>query len=442
MPITSLARRRANAYIGILCALFLAGALLNAAAAHASTVTIRQAPDGQYTLLRDGKPYFINGAGGVDHLAMLASLGGNSIRTWGVDQLDKQADGKPLLDRLQELNLTITAGIWVEHERHGFNYSDPAMLQKQRDTVRADVRKYKGSPALLIWGLGNEMEGPASAGDDPRIWKELNVLAGIVKQEDPSHPVMTVIAGATAPKIEGILKYYPNIDILGVNAYSGASGVGRTLKGLGWKKPFILTEFGPAGAWEVPATPWHAPIEPSSREKAGTYYATETGVVQDAKDICLGSYVFLWGHKQEATSTWYGMFLKTGEKLPTVDAIVRAWTGKWPPNRSPRIVSFTTPLREATVGAGQQVAASVVAEDPENDPLQYEWTVTAESTDRKVGGDTESEPPSFPECTASAHGSAVTIKTPTQPGAYRLFITVRDGQGGASEDNVPFLVTQ
>jgi hypothetical protein len=192
----------------------------------------------------------------------------------------------------------------------------------------------------------------------------------------------------------------------------------------------------------VPSTPWHAPIEPSSRDKAATYFATETGVIQDSKDICLGTYVFLWGQKQEVTSTWYGMFLKSGEKLPTVDAIVRAWTGKWPPTRSPRIVSFDTPLREATVPAGQTSTATVTAEDPQGDPLQYEWTVTAESTDRKVGGARESEPPSFPECVVSAQNNSATIKTPAQPGAYRLFVTVRDGKGGASEDNVPFLVTQ
>ena len=417
-----------------------AALLVLPAQAGASVVNIQQDGAGKFVLLKDGQPYFIDGAGGTQHLQMLKDLGGNSIRTWGIEQLDQPADGKPLTERAQELGLTITAGIWVEHERHGFDYSNPAEVQAQRDKVRAAVRKYKDTPALLIWGLGNEMEGPASTGADVRIWKELNVLAGIVKEEDPNHPVMTVIAGAQDAKIKGILANYPNIDILGVNAYSGASGVGKTLTDLNWKKPFILTEFGPSGAWEVPATKWHAPIEPSSREKAATYYATESNVVQDSKNICLGTYVFLWGHKQEVTSTWYGMFLSTGEKLPTVDAIVRAWTGKWPANRSPRISSFDTSLRESTVQAGSTVPAAVSAVDPEGDPLTYEWAVTAESTDRKVGGDAESAPPSFAECTAGQQGASINVKVPTKPGAYRLFITVRDGKGGASEDNVPFLV--
>ena len=41
------------------------------------------------------------------------------------------------------------------------------------------------------------------------------------------------------------------------------------------------------------------------------------------------------GNKQEATSSWFGMLLDTGEKLPTSDAISRAWNDKWPNNRAP-----------------------------------------------------------------------------------------------------------
>ena len=38
-----------------------------------------------WQLLRDSKPYYINGAGGAKNLEMLSQLGGNSSRTWGVD---------------------------------------------------------------------------------------------------------------------------------------------------------------------------------------------------------------------------------------------------------------------------------------------------------------------------------------------------------------------
>lgn len=404
-----------------------------------SVVKVDKDANGGFQLLRDGKPFFIKGAGGTNNLKELVKYGGNSIRTWGAEQLDEKVDGKTLLDRAQELGLAVTAGLWVKHERHGFNYSDPAQVQKQRDDIRAAVRKHKDHPALLMWGLGNEMEGPISDGSDSRIWKELEVLAKIIKEEDPNHPVMSVIASAIPAKVQGVMDHYPSIDVLGVNAYGGASGVGKALQQLGWKKPFVLTEFGPLGHWEVPKTKWGAPIEPSSRDKAGSYYATQTSVVADGKGTCLGTYVFLWGQKQEVTSTWYGMFLKSGEKLPTVDAMVRAWSGNWPENRSPK-VRLETPLREASVAPRQEIKASATAEDAEGDPLKYEWIVFEESTDRKVGGDDEAEPPKVDGCIVSQKDGEVTLRTPSKPGAYRLFLIVRDGKGGASADNVPFEV--
>ena len=89
---------------------------------------------------------YINGAGGTSRLQTLAECGGNSIRTWGIESLSQPVDGKPLIDRAQELGLAVTAGIWLGHEHHGFNYSDEAQLEKQRDAVRAAVRKYKDPP--------------------------------------------------------------------------------------------------------------------------------------------------------------------------------------------------------------------------------------------------------------------------------------------------------
>ena len=422
---------------GLSACLFVMPAL----AAEPSVVAIKEATPGHFVLLRNGQPFAIHGAGGTMHLADLVKYGGNSIRTWGIESLEEKVDGKSLLDRCQELGIAVTAGIWIGHERHGFDYSDEAQLKKQRDTVRTAVRKYRGHPALLMWGLGNEMEGPTADGKDTRIWKELNTLAAIVKEEDRQHPVMTVIAGAAESKVKGIIEHYPNIDVLGVNSYSGASGSVRSAKQAGWKKPFVLTEFGPQGHWEVAKTEWGVPIEPTSRNKASNYYAT-LALLAENTDICLGSYVFLWGQKQEVTSTWYGMFLASGEKLPTVDAVCYAWTGKWPANRSPKITGFESPLKEATIAPGLTSTATVEAQDAENDKLGWSWSVVEESSDRKTGGDAEAVPPPVPGSIISQADGKVTIKTPEKPGAYRLFVIVRDGHGGASADNVPFRVAR
>ena len=63
-----------------------------------------------------------------------------------------------------------------------------------------------------------------------------------------------------------------------------------------------------------------------------------------------------------------------------------------------------------------------------------------ESTDRKTGGDKESVPEPVKGSVVSQENDQATIKAPTKPGDYRLFVIVRDGQGGASADNIPFKV--
>lgn len=388
--------------------------------------------------MRDGAPFHIRGAGGETHLAELAELGGNGIRTWGIEALAKTVDGQPLMDRCHALKLSVTAGIWIAHPRHGFNYADPAQLERQRQQVRTAVRKYRHHPALLMWGLGNEMEGAG----DPRIWKELNILAGIVKEEDPHHPVMTAIAGASAEKIRGVLAHYPNLDVLGINAYANASRVGTRLKDAGWSKPFVLSEFGPPGHWEVEKTAWGAAIEPTSRKKASSYYATQKLIAENAKDRCLGTFCFIWGFKQETTATWYGMFLPSGEKLPTVDAMCKSWTGDWPSNRCPRVERFESDLAGAVMPPGKRVDITTEVNDPDGDALTFSWRVMAESRDLRQGGDAESAPRTLRDCIVSQDGGSVVLKTPEQPGAYRLFLEVRDGKGSASVENICFRVAR
>ncbi|MCC5024095.1 MAG: hypothetical protein J6386_15485 [Candidatus Synoicihabitans palmerolidicus] len=46
----------------------------------------------------------------------------------------------------------------------------PGLLPRHLTTVR----RYRDHPAVLMWGLGNEMEGD---GTDPRVWRELETLA-------------------------------------------------------------------------------------------------------------------------------------------------------------------------------------------------------------------------------------------------------------------------
>jgi hypothetical protein len=241
-------------------------------------------------------------------------------------------------------------------------------------------------------------------------------------------------------KVRALMRDYRSLDILGVNAYGGAVGVARALAEAGWDKPFILAEYGPVGHWEVDKTAWGAPIEPLAREKARNYLAAHNAAIADGEGRCLGTFAFVWGQKQETTATWYGMFLASGEKLPSVDAVSYAWNGHWPKNRSPHIDRIEAEFALGTVPPGARLLASAHVSDAQDCQLQFDWVVVAESTDRKEGGDPETAPPAFPECVLKNGEAQVEFVAPVRPGAYRLFLYVRNGRGGASADNIPFLV--
>ena len=93
-------------------------------AAGAGPIPVRiEATGGGYRLLRGGEPYVVRGAGtgNPEMLARLKDSGGNSVRTWHVD------DGT-LLDRAQELGISVSLCLYIARERHGFDYDDEAAV--------------------------------------------------------------------------------------------------------------------------------------------------------------------------------------------------------------------------------------------------------------------------------------------------------------------------
>jgi len=177
----------------------------------------------------------------------LVEAGGNSIRTWGADGVG------PLLDKAHQLGLTVTVGLWLGHERHGFDYQDDDAVVKQLEQAEASIKKYRHHPALLMWGIGNEMEGD---GGNPAVWYAVNHIARMAKSLDPNHPTVTVVAEAAPRKIQSVHRFCPDIDVVGLNTYGGVASIGKRYLDAGGKKPYLVTEFGPPGTWETGSTKW------------------------------------------------------------------------------------------------------------------------------------------------------------------------------------------
>lgn len=386
---------------------------------------------GGHTLTVGGEPFEIKGAGGDADKALLAACGGNTFRTWGVDETTGD-----LLDEAQANGLKVALGIWVGHARHGFDYGDPAQIRKQFDDAKAAVEKHKDHPALLMWGVGNEMEEYAAT-SDPRVWKAVNDIAAMIKEVDGAHPTMTVIAEIGGDKLPSIKQYCPAIDAVGINTYGGVTSIPTRYAEADMDRPYVVTEFGPPGTWEIPRNGWDVPEELSSTAKAEIYAAAHAAL--DADPACLGSFAFTWGNKQEATATWFGMFLPDGSRLGAVDAMTEAWSGAPAADLAPQIAELAL-VGEPVVAPGAEVTARLKATDPEGQPLAAEWVLFQEMDEFESMGDFRATPPTFPDAITEADATGATVTMPERAGNYRLFAYLRDGAGGGAVANVPLRV--
>jgi hypothetical protein len=404
------------------------------AQAGAIKVELKHTANG-YQLLRGGQVYFVKGAGGSSYPDRIAAYGGNSIRTWGSYGAQKT------LDSAQKYGLTVLMGLDVARERHGFNYDDSVAVKKQLEKLRLEVLKYKDSPVVLAWGIGNELNLQYK---NPKVWDAVNEISKMIHKEDPNHPTMTVLAGINKDLVEYIKTRCPDLDMLAINTYAGLATLPASVRTCGWDGAYLVTEWGPTGHWEGLQTEWKSPIEETSSEKAAVYRTRYEWSVERDRDKCLGSYVFLWGQKQERTPTWYGIFTDKGEESEVVDVMQYLWSGNWPKNQAPHIYSLQIDhkkiLDNVYLKPGTDYSALAMATDPDRDVLTYRWELLPEPTQVGNGGDFESKPVAIDGLIKANGTGNVSFKTPPTEGAYRLFIYVTDGNNNVATANFPFYV--
>lgn len=404
-----------------------------------SASVVRVVKEGErHRLVRNGQPFFIQGAVGSVHLDPLVAAGGNAIRA-GVAHLDKAA----------EKGLTVLAGLPFGKQRWGFDYGDRAAVEKQLDEIKEMVRRHKDHPALLMWALGNELEIHTTPEQRVVLWKAVNEAAAAIHKIDPNHPVITVI-GSDYKRDGGMLKemdeHCPALDAVGLNMYVDMLTVPEEVSRQNWKRPYLITEFGPRGHWQVPKTAWKMPIEDTSTEKAEFYAKAYDHAVKD-RPQCLGAYVFHWAQHHEKTHTWYGMFLEDGSPTGAVDVMQQAWTGKWPVNRCPSVSRIEATLKDGGNASepnvfppGALLRCRVEAGDPDGDAVTISWDVRKDvANNPNVGGDREEPTPPIDGAVVEAGGQEAVIRLPEQAGPYRVFVYVRDPGGRAATANLPVL---
>ncbi|MEO0895729.1 MAG: glycoside hydrolase family 2 TIM barrel-domain containing protein [Bacteroidota bacterium] len=388
-----------------------------------------------YQMYLKGKPFQIKGAAGREYLPKLVAAGGNCVRTWSTAGLDT------LLDVADSLGLKVMVGLDVVPGRLGLDYNNSQLVKEQLDRVKESVLAYKDHPALLIWSVGNELDlGYSSEG----LYQAIDELAKTVKEIDPLHPV-SISVGGRENWVNMVAKHCPNIDILALNIFRRMPLVQEQIKNdFLWKGPYLYSEWGNAGFWEGGYTDWDAPIEQTSSVKSYEMYVSKRNNVF-FQNNCLGSFVFYWGNKQERTHSWFSLFSKEGERTSRYDVIEYIWKNRWPENRAPDIHSIKLEDKElgssVYLQAGEMYKLVFDGSDPENDSLAISWEILEEGDYRNTyGGDKETPPQKIQDLSFRLDGDTLNFQSPNQTGAYRLFMYVRDTEGGFASANFPFYV--
>ncbi|MCP3136076.1 glycoside hydrolase family 2 TIM barrel-domain containing protein [Pyxidicoccus xibeiensis] len=418
----------------LLLALLLALVLIPAGAADAKTAIVRV--DNQWQLQVDGKPYIARGvtfsgssssAAYEQDCAKLAALGVNTLRTWGVS-----TETKYLLDAAHKHGMKVMVGLWLRQGQPGaesddsFDYTrDTAGMKKQLADTLTHVKFFKDHPAVLAWGIGNEvlLNSPNDAAKEAYA-RFLEKVVREVKKVDASHPVISVDAWMFG--VPWWEKFTPSLDAYGINVYGGGVHVlPDTLQKAGVVKPWFITEFGAQGEWDAPKDANGVPREPTDAEK---YDAIVDGWknalaphVQAGR--CLGLFVFNYSASFDHTSLWLGMLSGTSTR-PAWHAVREAYTGQKPAAPLPQVASVTISdvKREES---GTWALVRVVMKDTAGAPPQVSFAYNFR------GGATRHERDSVVRLEAKAGPTPDSwrVRMPNVKGAIKLYALAKDSSG-------------
>lgn len=396
--------------------------------------------EGTYKLYRNGEPYAIRGAAGYTNFNALKNINGTTIRVWDTTGLAS------VLDSAAANDLTVIAGLPIANSDHMGLYNNPLKVSRQFERFKSVVNRFKNHPALLMWCVGNELDFPYKLSYNS-FYNAFNQLVDMIHADDPDHPVTTTILNFNKKYIFN-LQLRCKVDILSFNIFSRVSSFRKDLEGtdLFWRGPYMLTEWGADGPWDgTEQTAWGAYIENTSNKKAEFYLRRyqESVPVEDPR--FLGAFVFYWGHKQEATHTWFSMFDEDGAKSEAVDVMKYIWTGKHFEHPFPQIKYMLLNKKGARDNVILNPDENSVAEVEmlnENKISFVKWEIMKEDWYKKNQIHNVKKMTPIENLMNDNKSLKVEFTAPKEEGPYRIFATVYNQYGHFSTCNTPFYVVR
>lgn len=396
----------------------------------------------KFSLIRNGKPFVIQGAAGDPNLKELSEIGGNTLRVYDTVNLNN------ILNEAEKYNIAVIVDIPIaRYDKLYFNYKDKDYQKEVKQEVQELVSKYKNHSALLIWNLGNEIDFPFTLFGNG-FTRTYNELINIIHEVDPNHPVSTSIKGR-----RGFVPLFlnaPKLDIFSYNVFGALHELENNLRTLGpinGTFPYYLSEWGNNGPWESTSTSWSSHIEPFSSEKAKQIKRNNEFIIEHNKTNSIGALIFYWGKKQETTHTWFSLFDQTNQKSQQIETIHSLWDKTVSPENRFTINHIeinNTAVTDSLFLNSESLATANVSVRYKDKPLNYngliyKWELYPESWQYTFSS-TQKKPQKIEGRIVADSNHRIVFKTPKNEGAYRLFVTIYDNDNFFATANLPFYI--
>ncbi|WP_224483746.1 hypothetical protein [Robertkochia aurantiaca] len=397
-----------------------------------------------YRIFKDGEPLYIKGAAGeATQMELLRDIGGNTIRFYDTLQLQSN------LDSAMKHGLSVIVDIPLPRYNEKYNvYASERIKNDIYKEVEFLVLKYKDHPALLYWMLGNEVLYPDSYFNSSaeEFISFYNSLIDLIHEIDSDHPVSTAVSSVSKKRIIKIATHSSELDFLSINIFGNLKRMQKELDKIKliWNGPYLISEWGDEGPWEVKTTKWGSPIEPTSEKKAERIAERYTEQIKQLGDRCMGNLVFYWGRKHERTHTWFSLFDEKGRKSQMVYHLndlfeQRETVSGEAPKIGYMLIDGKGAEENMVLKPGALLNAAIYYEADDCDRIEISWEILPEAWDH-VRYDKEDKPDDLNHLITASYDNQAVIKTPDREGPYRLFCYVTHENGSFSSANTPFFV--
>lgn len=220
----------------------------------------------------------------------------------------------------------------------------------------AKVEAIGDHPAILMWGLGNEVHL------DREYLEYVNLMSEAIHEPLPLALTSLTMINAKPENIEKIKRFAPDLDVVGVQSYSvGAVRGGIRNMEEHWGKPYYYSEFNGKGPWNFSKTEWGTAYDDMPADRVAEIDACYDAI--EAAPRCLGSTAFVWGQFGMQRPSYFSLLLsphpsgvQQAEKMeavpgqpgyplitPHAEVLGRRFTGSHPiANHAPLITALET----------------------------------------------------------------------------------------------------